>query len=79
MCMWWKEELLLLKKFKKLIIEYKLQEVAEQPKKKENRYKKCFSFSQGRCCPFKKWNKDGLTLIDNLDANISGHINSLKV
>ena len=36
MCMWWKEELLLLKKIKKLIIEYKLQGVAEQPKKKEN-------------------------------------------
>ena len=51
--------------------------MAEQPKKKENPYEKCFCFSQGRCGPFKKWNKDGLTLIDNLDANISGHIKSL--
>ena len=53
--------------------------MAEQPKKKENPHEKCFCFHQGRCGLFKKWNKDGLTLIDNLDANISGHMNSLKV
>ena len=33
-----------------------------EPKKKENPYEKCFCFSHGRCGPFKKWNKDGLTL-----------------
>ena len=53
--------------------------MAEQPKKKENPYEKCFCFSQGRCGPFKKLNKDRSNLIDNLYANISGHINSLKV
>ena len=49
-----------------------------EPKKKENPYEKCFCFSHGRCGPFKKWNKDGLTLTDNLD-DISGHIKSLKL
>ena len=53
--------------------------MVEQLKKKENPYKKCFCFNEEKCGPFKKWNKDGLTLVDDLDANISGHINSLKV
>ena len=50
-------------------------------KKKPNPYDKCKLFVENESCcgPFKDWDKDGMFVIDELNADISNHLNSLKV
>ena len=55
-----------------------------QVKKKEKTkspYEKCLHFSEenNTCGPFKRWNKDGLFSVDDLTADVSNHLQSLKV
>ena len=50
-------------------------------KKKPNPYEKCMLFVENESCcgPFKWWDKDGMLVIDELNAAISNDLNSLKV
>ena len=38
-----------------------------------------FVENESCCGPFKCWDKDGMFVIDELKADISNHLNSLKV
>ena len=50
-------------------------------KKKPNPYQKCKLFVENESCcvPFKRWDKDGMFVIDELNADIFNPLNSLKV
>ena len=50
-------------------------------KKKPNPYEKCKLFVENESFygSFKRWDKDGMFVIDQLNIDISNHLNSLKV
>ena len=52
-----------------------------ESKKKAISYKKCFCFNgeNSSCGPFNHWNEDGVYKVDELNADISNHVQMLKV
>ena len=52
-----------------------------ESKKKTISYKKCFCFNEenSSCGLFNGWNEDGVYKVDQLNADISNHVQTLKV
>ena len=51
----------------------------KEKKKKENPYKGCVLFNAEVCGPFKRWGKDGMFKVTDLNADISAHFKAVKV
>ena len=51
----------------------------KEKKKKENPYIGCVLFNAEVCGPFKRWGKDGMFKVTDLNADISAHFKAVKV
>ena len=52
--------------------------MTEKKKPNPNEKWKLFVENESCCDPFKRWDKDGMFVIDELNTDISNHLNSLK-